>query len=191
MEQINKKVKFFALIFIFICFNALSQTNKNNFCFLINPIVDSFIENLVHKEVNLNKNYLTIISIKDKDNNYNIDFSLTKGNLEALQITNPLNVKVKYGNIKILLSGKTKKDLKFLKKSIKKTKNIFNNSDLSKNYTGFYDEDYVWSSFFDNKKELINFYIPEEKESAYKIFDKLKNEIKISPTFKRLDCNCL
>lgn len=67
---------------------------------------------------------------------------------------------------------------------------MFSNKDKSKNNTSFYDEDYVWSTFFNNKKELINIYLPEEHSTADKIFNKLKNEIKISPAFKNLDCNC-
>ena len=86
--------------------------------------------------------------------------------------------------------GKTDEDLKFLKKSIGKSKKVFLNKDKSKNNTSFYDEDYVWSTFFDIKKELINFYIAEEKESAGKIFNSIKKDIRISPTFKKLDCNC-
>lgn len=186
----NKNVKLFITILILVCFNAFSQTRKDNSCFSINPIINSFITNLIEKEVNLNKNYLTILSLKDKDGNYNVDFELSQGDIKTLKVGSAKEIKLKYGNISILLIGKTNEDLKFLKKSIKKSEKIFNNTDLLKNNTDFYDEDYVWSTFFNNKKELINFYIPEEKEPAYRIFNSLKNEIKVSPTFKNLDCNC-
>ncbi|MEG0928745.1 hypothetical protein [Chryseobacterium sp.] len=187
----KNKIKFLILMFIVIYSNAFSQINKENNCFSINLLIDSFINNLIDKEANLNENYLIIKSLKDKDGNYNIDFALSIGNLDTLKVTSSeKEMKLRYGNIKILLIGKTNEDLIFLKKSIKKTKNIFSNKDISKNNTNFYDEDYVWSTFFDNKKELINFYIPEEKEVAYKIFNSLKNKINISPKFKTLDCSC-
>jgi hypothetical protein len=86
--------------------------------------------------------------------------------------------------------GKTDEDLKFLKKSIGKSKKVFLNRDKFKNNMSFYDEDYVWSTFFDKKKELINFYIREEKKSVDKIFNEIKNDIHISPNFKNIDCNC-
>ena len=185
----NNTIKFFIIIFSLMFINLFSQTNKNNNCFSVNPIINSFVENLINKDVNLNKHYLTIISLKDNDGNYNIDFALTRGDLKTLKIIAPKEVKMKYGNIEILLDGKTFEDLDFLKKSVKKTKKVFENKDSSKDNHAFYDEDYVWSTFFNHKKELINFYIPEEKESAFKIFDSLKSKIKISSTFKNLDCN--
>ncbi|MPS74681.1 MAG: hypothetical protein E2590_16225 [Chryseobacterium sp.] len=186
----NKNIKFFTILFVLICFNTFSQTKKNNNCFSINPFINSFIENLIIKDVNLNKNYLALISLKDDNGNYNIDLALTYGDIKTSKTASFKEMKLGYGNIEILLMGKTDEDLKFLKKSIKKTKKIFINKDLSKDNKNFYDEDYVWSTFFNHKKELINMYIPEEKESAYQIFNNLKNEIKISPSFKNLDCNC-
>lgn len=189
MVQINSKIKFLFFLFILSCNNTFSQINRNN-CFSINPFIDSFIENLIDKETSLSKNYLTLKSLKDKDGSYNIDFALTVGNLDNFKINSDNEMKLKYGNINLLLYGETEDDFKFLKKSIKKTNKIFHNKDSLKNNAAFYDEDYVWSTFFNNKKELTNFYIPEEKDSAYKIFENLKNEIKISPNFKNLDCNC-
>ncbi|MBV6881689.1 hypothetical protein AXA65_12245 [Chryseobacterium sp. FP211-J200] len=96
---------------------------------------------------------------------------------------------MKYGNVEILLDGKTFEDFDFLKKSVKKTKKVFENKTLSKDNHAFYDEDYVWSSFFNEKGELINLYIPEEKDSAFKIYENLKNKIEITPDFKTLDFN--
>jgi len=185
----SKDIKIFIVTLLLIFFNTFSQTSKSDNCFSVNPIINSFIENLINKDVNLNKHYLTIISLKDNDGNYNIDFALTRGDLKTLKIISPKEVKMKYGNIEISLDGKTFEDLDFLKKSVKKTKKVFENKDSSKDNHAFYDEDYVWSTFFNHKKELINFYIPEEKESAFKIFDSLKSEIKISSSFKNLDCN--
>ncbi|MEA1849452.1 hypothetical protein U9K52_11060 [Chryseobacterium sp. MHB01] len=185
-----KDVKIYIIAFILFFNNAISQTKKSD-CFSLNPFINVFIENLISKEVNLDKNYLTLISLKDKEGNYNIDFELTSGDIKTFKIISSKEIKKTYGNITILLVGKTDEDLKFLKKSIGKSKKIFLNKDKSKNNTSFYDEDYVWSTFFDNKKELINFYIPEEKESANKIFDDVKNNIRISPNFKKIDCNCL
>jgi hypothetical protein len=172
-----------------ICFNAFSQTTKNKECFSMNPFIDAFIENLIDKDVNLNQNHVTLISLVDKDGNYNIDLELKEGGIEALKSTSPREVVLRYGNMKVVVIGKTGEDLKFLKKSIRKINKVFNNKDTSKNNLSFYDEDYVWSIFFDKKMELINLYIPEEKESAYKIFDGLKSEVKISTKFKYLDCN--
>lgn len=183
-------MKIFILAFVLFFNNITSQIKTKNKCFSLNPFIDVFIENLIDKEVNLDKNYLTLISLKDKDGNYNIDFELTSGDIKTFKIISPKEIKKTYGNITILLVGKTDEDLKFLKKSIGKSKKVFLNKDKSKNNTSFYDEDYVWSTFFDIKKELINFYIPEEKESAGKIFNSIKKDIRISPTFKKLDCNC-
>lgn len=182
-------MKIFIIAFILFFNNAISQT-KNNNCLSLHPFVNVFIENLISKEVSLDKNYLTLISLKDKDGNYNIDFELTSGDIKAFKIKSPKEIKKTYGNVIILLVGKTDEDLKFLKRSIGKSKKVFLNRDRSKNNTSFYDEDYVWSTFFDTKKELINFYIPEEKESADKIFSDIKNNIHISPNFKTIDCNC-
>ena len=190
MVQINNNMKFFLIAFILFFNNAISQTNKKDKCFSLNPFVDVFIENLISKEVNLDSNYLTLISLKDKDGNYNIDLELTSGNIKTFTSVSSKEIKKTYGNITILLIGKTDTDLKFLKKSIRKSNRVFLNKDKSKDNTSFYDEDYVWSTFFDNKKELINIYLPEEREAADKIFNKLKNEIKISSAFKNLDCNC-
>lgn len=39
------------------------------------------------------------------------------------------------------------------------------------------------------KKELINFYIPEKRESTYKIFNDIKDKINLNSDFKNLDCN--
>jgi hypothetical protein len=129
--------------------------------------------------------------LRDKNGNYNIDLELTSGNIDTLKIKSSKELKKEYGNITILLIGKTETDLKFLQKSTKKSNRIFLNKDQSKNDTSFYDEDYVWSVFFNSKKELINFYIPEEQEFADKIFMNIKNNIRISPNFKKIDCNCL
>jgi len=191
LEQMNSCVRLYILAFILIFFNATSQTKKKDECFSLNPFVNVFIENLIRKEVNLDKNYLTLISLKDKDGNYNIDLELTSGSIKTFKIVSPKEVKKTYGNITILLIGKTDEDLKFLKKSIGKSNRMFLNKDKSKNNTSFYDEDYVWSVFFNNKKELINFYISEEKESADKIYNEIKDNIRISPNFKKIDCNCL
>lgn len=182
-------MKFFIAVLLLFSLNAFAQKSKNNSCFSINPLINSFFDNLIEKDVNLKKNYLTIISLKDKDGNYNIDFELT-GDIAASTLVSKNESKTNYGNVKILLIGKTDEDFKFLKKSIRRTKKVFTNNDISKNNTNFYDEDYVWSTFFNDKKELINIYIPEERETADKIFSKLKNDIKISPAFKSLDCNC-
>ncbi|AZA86834.1 hypothetical protein EG349_08555 [Chryseobacterium shandongense] len=182
-------MKIYIIVFILFFNNAISQTKKSD-CFSLNPFVDVFIENLINKEVNLDKNYLTLMSLRDKDGNYNIDLELTSGDINTFKIVSPKEIKKEYGNITILLVGKTDEDLKFLKKSIGKSKKVFLNRDKSKNNMSFYDEDYVWSTFFDKKKELINFYIPEEKESADKIFNEIKNDIHISPNFKNIDCNC-
>ncbi len=184
-----RNMKIYIIAFILFFNNAISQTKKSD-CFSLNPFVNVFIENLISKEVNLDKNYLTLISLKDKDGNYNIDFELTSGDIKTFKVVSPKEVKKAYGNITILLVGKTNEDLKFLKKSIGKSNRVFLNRDKSKNNTSFYDEDYVWSTFFDKKNELINFYLPEEKESADKIFDNIKNNIHISPDFKKIDCNC-
>lgn len=182
-------MKIYIIAFILFFNDAISQTKKSD-CFSLHPFVNVFIENLISKEVSLDKNYLTLISLKDKDGNYNIDFELTSGDIKTFKIKSPKEIKKTYGNITILLVGKTDEDLKFLKKSIGKSKKVFLNRDRSKNNTSFYDEDYVWSTFFDTKKELINFYIPEEKETADKIFSDIKNDIHISPNFKTIDCNC-
>lgn len=190
MVQIkNNSMKTYIVAFILFFNNAISQTKKSD-CFSLNPFVNVFIENLISKEVNLDKNYLTLISLKDKDGNYNIDFELTSGDIKTFKIVSPKEIKKTYGNITILLVGKTDEDLKFLKKSIAKSKKVFLNKDNSMNNTSFYDEDYVWSTFFNNKKELINFYIPEEKEFADKIYNDIKDKIRISPNFKTIDCNC-
>ncbi|WP_312171519.1 hypothetical protein [Chryseobacterium sp.] len=188
-EQMNKNMKIYFIAFILFFNNAISQTKKSD-CFSLNPFVDVFIENLINKEVSLDKNYLTLISLRDKDGNYNIDLELTSGDINNFKIVSPKEIKKEYGNITILLVGKTDEDLRFLKKSIGKSKKVFMNRDKSKNNISFYDEDYVWSTFFDKKKELINFYITEEKESADKIFNEIKNDIHISPNFKNIDCNC-
>ncbi|ASK28743.1 hypothetical protein CEY12_00825 [Chryseobacterium sp. T16E-39] len=172
------------------CFNVFSQTIKNNGSFSINPFINSFIENLINKETNLDKNYLTLISLIDKDGNYNIDLELTTGSIETLKVASSKEEKLAYGNIKVLLIGKTSDDLKFLKRSIKKTIKVFTNKDLSKNNMGFFDEDYVWSTFFDKNRKLIYVYIPEEKESADEIFKNLKTKIRLSPKFRSMGCNC-
>lgn len=109
-------MKFFLLAFILFFNNATSQTNKKDKCFSLNPFIDVFIENLISKEVNLDKNYLTLISLKDKDGNYNIDLELTSGNIKTFTSVSSKEVKKTYGNITILLIGKTDTDLKFLKK---------------------------------------------------------------------------
>ncbi len=179
----------YIIAFILFFTNAVSQTKKGD-CFSLNPFIDVFIENLISKEVNLDKNYLTLIGLKDREGNYNIDLELTSGDIKNFKMGSPKEVKKTYGNITVLLVGKTDEDLKFLKKSIGKSDKVFLNKDKSKNNTSFYDEDYVWSALFDAKKELINFYIPEEKESADKIFNDLKNDIHISPDFKTVGCNC-
>jgi hypothetical protein len=190
MVQIKNNMKIYIIAFILFFNNAISQTKKSD-CFSLNPFVNVFVENLISKEVNLDKNYVTLISLKDKEGNYNIDLELTSGDIKTFKVISPKEAKKAYGNITILLVGKTDEDLKFLKKSIGKSNRVFLNKDKSKNNTSFYDEDYVWSTFFDTKKELINFYIPEEKESADKIFNDIKNDIHISPNFKTIDCNCL
>lgn len=156
----------------------------------MNPFINSFIENLIDKDVNLNQSHLTLINLIDKDGNYNVDLELATGSIDTLKLNSSKESKLIYGNITVLLIGKTDQDLKFLEKSIKKTHRVFNNKILSKNNTSFYDEDYVWSAFFNSKKELINLYIPEEKESADKIFESIKTQIKLSSRFKKLDCNC-
>lgn len=158
---------------------------------LKNPFVNVFVENLISKEVNLDKNYVTLISLKDKEGNYKIDLELTSGDIKTFKVVSAKEAKKAYGNMTILLVGKTDEDLKFLKKSIGKSNRVFLNKDQSKNNTSFFDEKYVWSVSFNAKKELINFYIPEEKESADKIFNDIKNEIHISPDFKAIDCSCL
>lgn len=91
---------------------------------------------------------------------------------------------MKYGNILILLDGKTPKDLILLKKYIEKSNDIFVNKNKLINNHSFYDEDYVWSTFFDVKKELINFYIPEEKDTAEQLFDSIKYKIRSVPILK-------
>jgi hypothetical protein len=189
ISQIKNNMKMYIIAFILFFNNAISQTKKSD-CFSLNPFVNVFVENLISKEVNLDKNYVTLISLKDKDGNYNIDLELTSGDIKTFKIVSPKEIKKTYGNITLLLVGKTDEDLKFLKKSIGKSNRVFLNKDKSKNNTSFYDEDYVWSTFFDTKKELINFYIPEEKECADKIFNDIKNKIHISPDFKTIDCNC-
>lgn len=128
--------------------------------------------------------------MKDKEGNYNIDLELTSGDIKTFKMVSTKEIKKTYGNITLLLLGKTDEDLKFLKKSIGKSDKVFLNKDKSKNNTSFYDEDYVWSTFFDTKKELVNFYIPEEKESADKIFNDIKKDIHISPDFEAIGCNC-
>ncbi|KAA0127220.1 hypothetical protein FY557_13695 [Chryseobacterium sp. SN22] len=209
-------MKIYTIAFILFFNNAISQTkkrdcfslnpfvnvfvenliskevnlDKNYVTFSLNPFVNVFVENLIRKEVNLDKNYVTLISLKDKEGNYNIDVELTSGDIKTFKVVSPKEAKKAYGNMTILLVGKTDEDLKFLKKSIGKSNSVFLNRDQSKNNTSFYDEDYVWSAFFNAKKELINFYIPEEKESAAKIFNDIKNDIHISPDFKAIDCNC-
>lgn len=182
-------MKMYIIAFILFFTNAVSQTKKGD-CFSLNPFIDVFIENLISKEVNLDKNYLTLIGLKDREGNYNIDLELTSGDIKTFKMGSPKEIKKTYGNITVLLVGKTDEDLKFLKKSIGKSDKVFLNKDKSKNNTSFYDEEYVWSILFDAKKELINFYIPEEKESADKIFNDLKNDIHISPDFKTVGCNC-
>lgn len=191
MAQIKNIMKFFIIVFIFFFNNVTSQTNLKKECFSLNPFIDVFITNLIDKDVNLDKNYLSLISLKDKDGNYNIDLELTSGNIDNLKIKSSKELKKKYGSITILLIGKTEDDLKFLKNSTRKSNRVFLNKNRSKNNTSFYDEDYVWSVFFNSKKELINFYIPEEKEFADKIFNQIKNNIRINPDFKKIDCNCL
>ncbi|MFC6269891.1 hypothetical protein [Frigoriflavimonas asaccharolytica] len=186
----NKNLKFLIIIFILISFQSFSQTRKKKDCFTLNPIINTFINNLINKDVSINDNYLTLISLKDNEGNYNIDLQLTSGNLETFKIVSPNEVKIKYGNIKILLIGKTAEDLKFLKKAISKANRIFLNGDGSLNNKSFFDEVYVWSLFFNSRKELINIYLPEERQSAYKIFNEMKDKINISSNFKSLDCNC-
>lgn len=190
MVEMNKNLKFLIIIFILISFQSFSQTRKKKDCFTLNPIINTFINNLINKDVSINDNYLTLISLKDNEGNYNIDLQLTSGNLETFKIVSPNEVKIKYGNIKILLIGKTAEDLKFLKKAISKANRIFLNGDGSLNNKSFFDEVYVWSLFFNSRKELINIYLPEERQSAYKIFNEMKDKINISSNFKSLDCNC-
>lgn len=78
----NKNIKFYIVTFSLFCFSCFAQNQKNNDHFYINPFIDSFLENLISKDVNLSKYYLTIISLKDNDGNYNIDFALTSGDLK-------------------------------------------------------------------------------------------------------------
>ena len=186
--MMKKAYLFFLAIILFTSTNA--QTIDSNKKISLNPFITIFLKNLVTKEVNLEKSYLTVISLKDEDGNYNVDFALTPGNLRTLQITSPREAKMKYGNILILLDGKTPKDLIFLKKYIEKSNDVFVNKNKIINNHSFYDEDYVWSTFIDVKKGLINFYIPEEKDTAEQLFDSIKYKIKISPNFKNVDCNC-
>lgn len=108
-------MKIYIIAFILFFNNAVSQTKKSD-CFSLNPFVDVFIENLINKEVNLDENYLTLISLKDKDGNYNIDLELTSGDINTFKIVSLKEIKKEYGNIIILLVGKTDEDLKFLKK---------------------------------------------------------------------------
>lgn len=127
MEQIKKNMKFFIIAFILFYNNAGSQTKNKNECFSLNPFINVFIEHMINKEVNLDKNYLTLISLKDKDGNYNIDLELRSGNIKNFKVVSLREVKKKYGNITVLLVGKTDKDLKFLKKSINNSIKIFVN----------------------------------------------------------------
>ena len=180
--MMNKVYLFFLAIILFTSTNA--QTINNNKKITLNPFITTFLKNLVRKEMDLEKSYLTVISLKDEDGNYNVDFALTPGNLRTLQITSPREAKMKYGNILILLDGKTPKDLILLKKYIEKSNDIFVNKNKLINNHSFYDEDYVWSTFFDVKKELINFYIPEEKDTAEQLFDSIKYKIRSVPILK-------
>lgn len=185
----DKSITFYLVIFSLFYFSCFSQAKGDNNCFYINPFINSFIDNLISKDVNINKHYLTIIYLKDNSGDHIIEFELTSGYLKSLRNTTFKESSIKYGNIEVLLNGKTDEDLTFLKKSIRKTTAVFKNKDLSKDDHSFYDEDYVWISFFNDKGELKSLYIPEDKEPAFKIYDNLKNKIKISSDFKTLDFN--
>ena len=181
---------FFSIFFCILYMSAYSQSHKKE-NLSINPFIDAFYENLLEKDVNLDKNFLTIICIEDKSKNKNIDFDLTTGdiNIDAKKVDFFNRKVIKYGNVKILLIGKTVNDIVFLKKVIKTTAKTYINKDINLNNTSFYDEEYVWSLLFNNKNELVNIFIPEEKDCAYKIFNNVKDKIKINRSFKGLEFN--
>jgi hypothetical protein len=158
---------------------------------MLNPFINAFYENVLEKDVNLKNNFLTIISIEDELKNKNIDFDLRTGdmNSDLKKDDSFKKVIIKYGNVKILLIGKNINDINFLMMSIKKTAKIYTNKNPDINNVSFFDEEYVWSLLFNNKNELINFYLPEEKDSAYKIFNNIKGKVKIGKDFKDIGYN--
>jgi len=155
------------------------------------PFYQHFYENILEKDVNLKNNFLTIICIEDELENKNIDLDLSVGDINARLEKNDSfkKVLINYGNVKILLLGKNISDINFLLKSIKKTKKAFVNKNPKLNNLSFFDEEYVWSLLFNKKNELINFYIPEEKDNAYKIFNRIKYSIKFGKDFKDIGYN--
>lgn len=185
----NKNIKFYIVTFSLFCFSCFAQNQKNNDHFFINPYINSFIENLVDKDVNLQKHHVALTYLKNDNGDYNIDFELASGYLKTVRKTYFREIKIRYGNIEVVLVARTDEDLNFLNKLIKKTKKSFKNKDSTKDDHSFYDEDYVWTSFFNNKGELLSLYIPEEQEPAFNMYDKLKNKIKISPNFRGVDFN--
>ncbi|MPS74684.1 MAG: hypothetical protein E2590_16240 [Chryseobacterium sp.] len=157
----------------------------------MNPFINAFYENLIEKDVNLKNNFLTIICIEDelKEKNIDLELSTTDINSSFNKAESFKKIIIDYGNVKILLLGKSDDDLDFILKSIKKTKKIYTNKNPKINNLNFFDEDYVWSLLFNKTNELINFYLPEEKDNAYKIFNKIKCNIKIGKEFKGIGYN--
>lgn len=176
---------FFCLLYITI----YSQNIKNKG--MLNPFINAFYENILEKDVNLKNNFLTIIYIEDELKNKNIDLDLSTGDMSSnlKKVDSFKRAIINYGNVKILLVGKNIKDINFLMKSIKKTSKVFINKDPDINNLSFFDEEYVWSLLFNNKNQLINFYLPEEKDIAYKIFNSIKDKVKIGKDFKNIGYN--
>jgi hypothetical protein len=157
----------------------------------LNPFINAFYEYILEKDVNLKNNFLTIICIEDELKNKNIDLDLSTGDMNSNLEKNDSfrRTIIKYGSVKILLLGKSINDINFLMKSIEKTTKVYINKNPNINNVSFFDEEYVWSLLFNNKNELVNFYLPEEKDSAYRIFNDMKNKIKIGKNFKDIEYN--
>ncbi|BAP31529.1 3',5'-cyclic adenosine monophosphate phosphodiesterase CpdA [Chryseobacterium sp. StRB126] len=158
---------------------------------ILNPFINAFYEYILKKDVNLKNNFLTIICIGDELKNKNIDLDLSTGDMDSnLKKNDSFKRKIiKYGNVKILLVGKNNCDINFLIKTIKKTTKVYVNKNPNINNVSFFDEEYVWSLLFNNKNELVDFYLPEEKDNAYKIFNDIKDKIKIGRDFKDIGYN--
>lgn len=177
---------FSCLLFITIFSQSIAKKKG-----ILNPFINSFYENILEKDVNLKNNFLTIICIEDELKNKNIDLDLSTGDMSSSlkKVDSFKRAIIKYGNVNILLIGKNSNDIKFLMKSIKKTGKVYVNKNPNINNVSFFDEEYVWSLLFNNKNELINFYVPEEKDNAYKIFNNIKDEVRIGKDFKDIGYN--
>lgn len=184
----TKKILFTFFCILYITAYSQNIVKKKG---MLNPFINAFYENVLEKDVNLKNNFLTIIYIEDELKNKNIDLDLRTGdiNLDLNKNDSFKRAIIKYGNVKILLVGKNINDINFLMTSIKKSAKVYTNKNPDINNVSFFDEEYVWSLLFNNKNELINFYLPEEKDSAYKIFNNIKSKVKIGKDFKDIGYN--